>query len=249
MSPHLTSPRATTDTAEADGWRTLARVGGVAAFVFVALVLIPIALLFAAPPVPADGASVLAFIAQHRVVYLAELVCFVALSVPALVVFVAVAASLREADRGIALLGGVLGVASETIALALGSSPQSLHGGLVVLSDAYAATTDPGRPAALVAAAEALIAATNAVSWAGILTAAAIGVLSMLMRRGGFGAGLALVGMITGALGVVSESLRPMIGIDYLPYGLLLPLWFGLVGVRLLRSSRRPARPGQANRR
>ncbi len=81
-------------------------------------------------------------------------------------------------DKSIAAVGGLLGVASEIIALALGSSPQSLHGGLVVLSDSYAAAGTDAERAGLVSAADALIAATNAVSWAGILTAAAILVLS-----------------------------------------------------------------------
>ena len=77
-----------------------------------------------------------------------------------------------------AVLGGLLGVASEIIALSLGSSPQSLHGGLVVLSGSYVAAGTDAERAGLVSAADALIAATNTVSWAGILTAAAILVLS-----------------------------------------------------------------------
>ncbi len=220
-------------------WQTLYRAGGVSAFVFVLLVLVPVVLVFVAPVPPRDGAGVLDYIAQHRWVYLAELICFVGLAVPAIVVFCALAVALSGVDRGVALLGGVIGVVSETIALALGSSPQSLHGGLVVLSDAYVRAGDTDR-SALAAAAEALVAATNAVSWAGILTAAGIGMLSLLMRRGGFGVGLGILGIITGVLGLVFEATRPMIGAWYSVYGLLLPLWFGLVGWRLLRRTRRP---------
>lgn len=220
-------------------WDTLYRAGGVSAFVFVLLVLVPIVLVFAAPVPPADGAGVLVYISEHRWVYLVELICFVGLSVPAIIVFCALAVALRGVDRSVALLGGVIGVVSETIALALGSSPQSLHGGLVVLGNAYARADDTGRPA-LVSAAEALIAATNAVSWAGILTAAGIGVLSLLMRRGGFGTGLAVLGVLAGVLGVMFEVTRPMIGAWYSVYGLLLPVWFGLVGWRLLRRPNPP---------
>ncbi|HYO85836.1 MAG TPA: hypothetical protein VES01_05180, partial [Dermatophilaceae bacterium] len=81
--------------------------------------------------------------------------------------------------------------------------------------------------------------ATNAVSWAGILTAAGILVLSLLMRRRGFGTGVAVLGLVAGALGIVSEALRPLIGPAYLLYGLLLPTWFALVGWKLLRLARR----------
>ncbi|MGB3955585.1 MAG: hypothetical protein WBL05_09975 [Brooklawnia sp.] len=216
-------------------WQPLYKVGGVSALVFVALVLVPIALIFLAPLPPADGRALLEYIPDHKVVYLVQLVCFVGLAVPALVVFAAVAVGLMAVNKGVALIGGVLGIASETIALALGSSPQSLHGGLVLLSEAYAtAGTDADR-AGLVSAADALIAATNAVSWGGILTAAAILVLSLLMRNTVFGRAVGTLGIVTGAVGVVCEALRPVIGEVYLVYGLLLPAWFLLVGLRLLR--------------
>ena len=206
--------------------------------VYVVLVLVPIVLVFVAPVPPVEGRAVLEYIAAHQALYLAELVCFVGLAVPALVVFTALAVAEWPVDKSIAALGGLFGIASEIIALALGSSPQSLHGGLVVLSNAYV-KADETRRAGLVSAADALIAATNAVSWAGILTAAGILVLSLLMRRRGFGTAVAVLGVVAGALGIVSETLRPMIGAAYLVYGLLLPTWFALVGWKLLRLARR----------
>lgn len=219
-------------------WRSLYRLGALSAVAFVVMVIVPVFLVFAAPLPPAQGRALLEYIATHKALYLTELVAFVGLGVPALVVFLAVAVALRAVDRSLAAIGGLFGVASEVIALALGSSPQSLHGGLVVLSDAYAvAATDADR-AALVGASEALIAATNAVSWAGILTAAGILVLSWVMRQAQFGRVLPILGVVTGAIGIVSEALRPMVGGFYLVYGLLLPLWFGLVGRGLWRLSR-----------
>jgi len=149
-----------------------------------------------------------------------------------------VAVSLKDVDRSMALIGGLLGVCSEVIALALGSSPQSLHGGLVLLSDAYAAAGTPAERAGLANAADALIAATNALSWAGILTAAGILVLSLVMRRGPFSRATALLGVFAGAIGIVSEAFRPMIGSAYMLCGLMLPVWFAMVGWRLLRFGR-----------
>ena len=197
-------------------WRHLYLAGGVAALLYVVLVLVPVVLVFVAPVPPTEGRAVLEFIAAHKAVYLTELVCFVGLAVPALVVFAAVAVAMWPVDKSIAALGGLFGIASEVIALALESSPQSLHGGLVILSNAYVRAADETRRAGLVSAADALIAATNAVSWGGILTAAGILVLSLLMRRGSFGTGVAVLGLVTGALGIVSETLRPMIGPAYL---------------------------------
>jgi hypothetical protein len=202
------------------------------------MVVIAVVLVLAAPVPPIEGGPLLAYIAAHHAVYLTELICFVGLGVPALVVFAAVAVALTGVDKSIAVLGGLLGVASEIIALSLGSSPQSLHGGLVVLSESYVTAGTDAERAGIVSAADALIAATNAVSWAGILTAAAILVLAALMGKGGFGRVLAVLGVLTGTIGILSEAFRPMIGSAYLLYGLLLPAWFALVGHRLLRLSR-----------
>lgn len=223
-------------------WQPLYRVGGVAALVFVGMVLIPVVLVIAAPLPPDQGRPLLEYIATNRALYLTQLVCFVGLSVPALVMFAAVAVALAGASKTLAAVGGLFGVSSQIVALAVGSSPQSLHGGLVLLSDAYTAAGTDAERAGLASAADALIAATNAMPWAGILTAAAILVLSLAMWRGVFGRTLAVVGAFTGALGLVSEALRPMIGAGYFLYGLLLPLWFGRVGWTLLRLGRSPRR-------
>lgn len=219
-------------------WAPLYRAGGIAALLYVLLVVIPVVLVFLAPVPPTEGRALLEYIGAHKVVYLSELVCFVGLSVPALVVFSAVAMALKGLNKSIAAIGGLFGIASEIIALALGSSPQSLHGGLVVLSDSYLAAGTETERAGLVSAADALIAATNAVSWAGVLTAAAILLLSWVMRSGIFGRAMGSFGIVTGGVGIVSEILRPTIGTGYLLYGLLLPVWFALVAATLLRLGR-----------
>jgi len=206
-------------------------------------VLVPIALLFLAPLPPASGAAVLEYIQAHRVVYLIELVCFVGLSIPAIVVFCAWAVALWHVDRSLALVGGLFGVGSEITALAVGSSPQSLNGGLVVLSGAYRSASTAEERAGLASAADAIVATTNAMPWAGVLTAAGILLLSLAMRRGPFPRALGLFGAVTGAVGVVSEALRPVIESAYLLYGLLLPTWFILTGWRLWALARQHGRP------
>ena len=220
-------------------WGPLYRAGGAAALLYVLLVLIPVVLIFTAPVPPAEGRALLEYVAAHKVVYLTQLVCFVGLGVPALVVFGAVAVALKHLNKTVAAIGGLFGIVSEVIALASGSSPQSLHGGLVVLSNSYQAADTDAERAGLASAADALIAATNAVGWGGILTAAAILILSVIMRRGSFGKSVGTLGVVTGAVGIVSEALQPMLGFGYLLYGLLLPTWFALVGWKLLRLDRR----------
>ena len=88
----------------------------------------------------------------------------------------------------------LFGAASEVVALAVGSSPQSLHGGLILLADAYQVAGSDAERAGLVSAANALIATANAMPWAGVLTAAAILTLSLIMARSTFGRALAVVG-------------------------------------------------------
>ncbi len=209
-------------------------VGSLLALLYVIMVVVPLVLLFAAPQPPAaGGAAVLEYIASHRAVYLAELICFVGLSVPALGVFLAVSVSLKEVNKSAAALGGLVGIVSEVVALALDASPQSLSGGLLYLSGQYVTAAGDAQRVALVSAAEGFLATANAVSSAGILTAVGILVLSLCMVRGIFPVGVAYLGIAAGAIGMIFEAIRPQIGALYSLYGLLLPAWFIAVGIKL----------------
>jgi hypothetical protein len=152
-----------------------------------------------------------------------------------MVVFLALYVALKCLNKSYAALGALVGIASEGIALAYNSSPPSLNGGLVYLSDHYVAATTAAQRADLAASAEGLIAVSNAVNAAGILTALGILILSLVMLRGVFHKGVAYLGIVTGTLGIVSEALRDIVGPGYIVYGLLLPLWFLVIGWNLYR--------------
>jgi hypothetical protein len=217
-------------------WRGLYQAGGVSAALFVVLVIVPLALIFTTPQPPiSGGAAILQYIASHKPVYLIELVSFVGLSVPAMVVFLALYVALKHLNKSYAAIGALLGIASEVAALAYNSSPQSLNGGLVYLSDQYMAAITAAQRLTFATAAEGLIAVTNAVSAAGVLTAIGMLILSLVMVKGVFHKGVAYLGIVTGVLGIVSEVLRPMLGLGYAVYGLLLPIWFLAVGWKLYR--------------
>lgn len=218
-------------------WRDLYRAGAVSAALYVLLVIIPIVLLNVAPLPPATGgADILEYIAANKAVYMLELVSFVGLSLPAMVVFLALYVALKQLNKGYAALAALIGIASEAIALGYSSSPQSLHVGLVYLSDLdAAATTTAAQHTAYATAAEGLAAVSNAVNAAGIMTALGILLFSLVMLRGVFARGVAYLGIATGALGVVSEALRDLIGPGYYIFGLLLPAWFIAVGWGLYR--------------
>jgi len=218
--------------------RPLYKAGAWSAMVFVVLVFIPLFLVFSTPVVPAgDGRAILEYIIAHPVSYIVQLVSFVGLSLPAIVVFAALGPALFPRAPSTAILGGLLGIASEIVALAVLSSPQSLHAGLVVLAVDYAKADALVRPS-LEAASLALAASANTVTPAGIMTALAILLLSLAMRRGDFPRSLAIFGIVTGVLGIFSEALRPLVGPAYIVYGLCLPFWFFFVGLRLFRLAR-----------
>lgn len=217
-------------------WTDLYRAGGIAAALYVLLIVVPLVLLNTTPQPPlSGGAALLQFIASHKAVYIIELVSFVGLSLPALVVFLALYVALKHLNKSLAALGAVVGGASEVVALAYNSSPPSLNGSLVYLSDHYVAAATVEQRAAFATAAEGLVAQSNAVNAAGILAAIGILIISLVMLKGVFRKGVAYLGMVTGAVGIVSEVLRDLIGPGYYVYGLLLPIWFIAVGWGLFR--------------
>jgi hypothetical protein len=227
-------------------WRALYAVGSAAALLYVVMIVVPLVLVFTSPQPPMSGGeAVLRYIASHRAIYLVELLCFVGLSVPALVVFLALSVSLRELNKSLAAIGALFGIVSEVLALALNSSPPSLNGELVYLSGQYTSAATDAQRLALSTAAESLVAGANTVASAGILTALGILVLSVVMLKGVFGKGAAFTGIATGIIGIVSEALRPLIGFAYSLYGLLLLAWFIMVGAKLFLVSRGPRHNSQ----
>ena len=82
-------------------------------------------------------------------------------------------------------------------------------------------------------AAESLVAETNIAFAVGVLTAIGILVLSLVMLKGIFQRRIAYLGIVTGILGIFSEGLRTTIGASYIFYGILLTIWFIVIGWRL----------------
>lgn len=221
-------------------WRGLYMVGAVSAALYVLLIVVPVVLISVAPlPPMSGGAAVLEYIAANKAVYLTEYIAFVGLSLPAIVVFLALYVALRDRDQSYAALGATIGIASEIVALAYNSSPPSLNGGLLSLSDQYMHASSAAQQAVLATAAESLIAVSNTVNAAGILTALGILIISLAMRKGAGSKAVAYLGIAAGAIGIVSEALRDLIGPGYYLYGLLLPAWFAAIGWKLYRLGRR----------
>jgi hypothetical protein len=216
-------------------WRTLYRAGGIAALMATLAYVIATAISFVVPTPPTEGgAAILDYIAGHRNVYILEQFLWLAPSVLLTVAFLALAVAVKDVNKSYAAIGGVLGVASWALTLVYpatgGGSPA-----LVYLSDRYVATADGAQRAAFAAAAEVFVAQNIIPTAVGILEPIGILILALVMLRGVFHRGVAYLGIATGAIGIVSEALRPLLGLGYLAYGLLLFAWFIAIGWSLYR--------------
>lgn len=223
-------------------WRDLYLAGAVSAAICVGLYVAALVVSIAAPAAPATGgAATLHYIAAHRTLYIIEQVLWEAPSLFAMVVFLALCVALWKLNKSYAAIAGLVGVTSWALSLAWpttgGGAPA-----LVYLSDQYAAAASSTQRGSFASAAEALIAQNNIPIAIGILQTIGILLIALLMLKGVFHKGVAYLGIATGAIGVVSESLRPVLGGFYAIYGLLLFAWFVAIAWELYRLSSKASR-------
>jgi Domain of unknown function (DUF4386) len=190
-----------------------------------------------APPT-AGGTATLDYIAAHRTLYIVHQQLWLVPGVFAMVTYLAIYPALRHMDGSIAALGAAVGGSAWALTLAIPTTSTGAPA-LVYLSDQFTATADPARRAALTAAAETLIAQNRTPGAVGVLTTVGLLIVSMVMLKGVFPRAVAYLGIATGVLGIASEALRPVIEGGYAVYGVLLLVWMGAVGWRLLRLGRR----------
>ena len=219
-------------------WRGLYRAGGVSAVLFVVLTIVSIVLAFITPQPQSSGGSLmlpggvatLQYIALNRSVFILDQILFVGPVVLTIVVFLALYVALKHLSKSFAAIGAVVGIVGVVLSLV----PFSIVGGLVYLSDQYVAATTVVQRAVFATAADSLIAQNNIVSVGGILFAVGVLVISLAMLKGVFHKGIAYLGIVTGVVGIICESLRPILGPGYSIY-LILLIWLILVGWKLYR--------------
>jgi hypothetical protein len=192
-----------------------------------------IVVLTTAPPT-SGGARMLEFVDAHRTIYIVRQLLWLAPSLPLMVVFLALAVALRHSGRALAAVAGLIGVVSWAVSIAW---PTTGDGSLVMvlLSDKYAAAGTQAERAPFVAGAEVLIALNDVPAVIGVLQTLGILLISLLMLKGVFSKRLAWLGVGTGAIGIVSEVLRPVLGWAYAIYGLLLFVWLIWIAFALWR--------------
>jgi hypothetical protein len=219
-------------------WKRLYLVGGITALLAGLAYIVAVVLEFSLPEAPSSGgAATLQYIADHRALYILQQILWLAPSVLLMVTFLALWPALKELDKSFAAIGVVLGIASWAVTLAYpttgGGAPA-----LVYLSDQYGAASSEAQRAAFAAAAEGFIALNYVATLIGVLEAAGILIVSLVMLKGIFRRWVVYLGIATGVIGVVSEALKPVLGLGYILYGLLLMLWIIAIGWELLRLAR-----------
>lgn len=240
-----TDARQVADLSSPDpSWGGLYSAGSLSALLYVVLNIVAIVILAIIPPAPSSGgAATLQWIASNKTAYTLELILFVAPSVLAMVVFLALYMALKHVNKSFAAIAALVAIASEVTAAAFNSSPQSLNAALILLSDQYVSATAEAQRLAFATAAESLIATTNAVNLAGVMLEVGILIISLVMLRGVFPRWVAYLGLVTGVVGILSEALRPVIGFAYIGFFVLEVIWLIAVGWRLYRLGSR-ASPG-----
>jgi hypothetical protein len=221
-------------------WRGLYRAGAIAALLFVVLTLTSIAIAVVSPQAPTAGAAgslqpggaTLQYIADHRVEYVVNMLLFAGPSLFTLILFLSLFVALLPVSKSLNAIGALIAIVATITFI----STFSLVFGLTPLSDQYMAAPDVAHRLAIAASADSLISQVNAVSVGGILYALGIFLLSLAMLRGVFPRLVAYLGILTGMVGMVCESLRPVIGSWYGLYGILF-VWVAAVGWQLYRLS------------
>ncbi len=223
-------------------WHDLYWAGGVSALLATLAYVTAVIVEFTLPSVPTTGgAAILEYIAAYRSLYILQQVLWLGPSILLTVVFLAFYPALKHLNKSWAAIGSVLGIASWAVTLAYpatgGGAPA-----LVYLSDQHALATTDTQRAAFVAAAEGFIALNYVATIMGVLEAASVLIVSLVMLKGSFSRSVVYLGIVTGAVGIVCEALKPLLGLGYIAYGLLLFVWLVASGWTFLRLARESAR-------
>lgn len=232
-----TNARQPDSPAAPQNWRTLYLVAGISSIAFVVLLITALVIDFIAPPPVHGGAETLQFIADNKALYVAEQILWILPNTLAVLVFVALFVALRPLNQSVSLIAAVLGGIPWALLLAI---PVTSRGALplVYLSDQYVSAAENDR-ATFAIAAEAIIAENNTPAIVGVLSAAGILLISVVMTKGVLPRWVAWLGVVTGGLGVISEALRHAAPWFYWGYGVLLWIWFLAAGWALLQLSKR----------
>jgi hypothetical protein len=228
-----------------DSLNGLCRIGGIAALILVVYSLVTMVQIVMLGGQPTYAAHAFDLLQHHRVIALLRLDLPTVICLPLYYfVFLGLFAALRCSDKSNALLATVLAFAGTTLVLA---TPTALS--LIPLSDRFAAASSDAARNQLLAAGEALLAndiwhSTGAIVGGALLQCGAVLISVVMLGSSIFSKTTAWLGIIMHGLDlahIIGGLLLPTVGFALLAIaGPLYPVWFLLVGLRLLKLTRKP---------
>ncbi|HVT96244.1 MAG TPA: hypothetical protein VHE33_01975 [Acidobacteriaceae bacterium] len=226
----------------AQDWASLSRIGGIAAFILILYSLAMIGQLLVLGGQPATVAEAFSLLQHHRIVALLRLDLPTVFVLPLYyVLFLGLAAALYRSHPAQVILATSLSFVGITLVLA---TPTALS--LIPLSDKYAAATSDAARNQLLAAGQALMAAdiwhaTGAILGGILAQCGAVMICVVMLRSPVFTRTTAWLGIVMHSLDlahIVFALLWPTAGFALMAAaGPLYPIWFFLIGRRLLRLS------------
>jgi hypothetical protein len=237
VSSGQTSTLADARTSGLDG---LYRIGGVAALILIVYSLATIVQLLLLGGQPGTAAEAFSLLQHHRIIGLLRLDLPTILILPVYyLLFLGLFASLLHTDRALAVLSTCLAFVGVTLVLA---TPTALS--MIPLSEKYASATTDVAKTQLLAAGETILAtdiwhSTGAIVGAVLLQCGAVLISVVMLRSRIFGKPTGYIGIATHGLDlahIVFGLLLPGAGFVFMAIaGPLYPVWFFLVGRRLLQ--------------
>ncbi len=224
----------------ASSLRGLCWTGGIAALILIVYSLATIIQLMVLGGQPATAAEAFRLLQNNRIVGLLRLdLPTVAVMPLYYFLFLGLFAALRQTDRTNAILSTVLALLGTTLLLA---TPTALS--MIPLSQKYAAATTDAARSQLLAAGEALLASdiwhgTGAIMGGVLLQCGAVLISVVMLRSSVFSRTTAYLGIVMHGLDlahIVFGLFLPRSGVVLMAMaGPLYPIWFFLVGRRLLQ--------------
>ncbi|MGB6872852.1 MAG: DUF4386 family protein [Dehalococcoidia bacterium] len=240
-------PNQVTDAETADSnWKSLYKVGGMAALVAAALLLAEI-IIFTIWPQPSTVTDYFALFQTSRLIglfdcYLSEFIAYV-LFIP---MFLAICIAIRRGNESYMVLALTLAITGIAVFLAT-NNPFSM----LSLSNQYAAATTDAQKNLLLAAGQAILVNTNQRAVGGfnmgflLLSIAGMIVSIVMLRSKAFGKVIAYVGILTFAISlgdyirvILVPSISLLLIIIAIASGLLILIWLVLIARRLFQLGR-----------
>ena len=216
-------------------WKSLYRIGGVCAILYVLIALVIPFFLFVNNTELSNmtkGTEILNMIAKNGNTWWVALQTMVlGTSFFAIITFVALFVALKHLDKAKAVVGAVTAIVIHILFIAY--YPVML--GLSYLGQHYQSASETQRMS-FASAAEALLAINNAFNplYESIF-AVSILIISLVMLKGVFNKKVAYLGIMTSISAFIALLLWPVVGISYFWWWLLFMVWFIAVGWKLYR--------------